>query len=339
MPSAQRVNWAKFRVLAVAAASSLILGTISYLLTGGTIFEPKATLYLYMDDATGLVAGSPVRVDGIIVGKVDTVELSGSNDPQRVVRVSVKVDRDRLDAITVDSTAQTSTDSPIGDKYVDITSGVSPQHLLPGAEITFKSSPDLMRSIDLATFQKKIHEIELLLDDVEQGRSPLGKFIAGDEFYTQLNNKIRALQQSIHAAADTTTAVGQALYTDQLYREAMEPLRKLDESLAKLQSGQGSMGQALRDPQQYASALAQMGELRNSIAGIRRADMMHSDQMHRDLSRQVDTMIQAVDAFNAGPLLTTSAVYDNLTGMAREVQGTMKDFRENPKKFLRLKLF
>ena len=339
MPSAQRVNWAKFRVLAVAAASSLILGTISYLLTGGTIFEPKANLYLYMDDATGLAAGSPVRVDGIIVGKVDMVELSGSNDPQRVVRVSVKVDRDRLDAITVDSTAQTSTDSPIGDKYVDITSGVSPQHLQPGAEITFKSTPDLMKSIDLATFQKKIHEIELLLDDVEQGRSPLGKFIAGDELYTQLNNKIRSLQESMHAAADTTTAVGQALYTDQLYREAMEPLRKLDESLAKLQSGQGSMGQALRDPQQYASALAQVGELRNSIAGMKRADMMHSDQMHRDLSRRVDTMIQAVDAFNAGPLLTTSAVYDNLTGMAREVQGTMKDFRGNPKKFLRLKLF
>src|SRR5437899_1473453 len=154
MPSAQRVNWAKFRVLAVAVAASLILGTISYLLTGGTPFEPKTTLYLYMDDATGLASGSPVRVDGISVGKVEKVELSGSNDPKRVVRVSVKVDRDRLDAIAVDSTAQASTDTPIGDKFVDITSGVSPQHLQPGAEITFKGSPELMKSIDLATFQK-----------------------------------------------------------------------------------------------------------------------------------------------------------------------------------------
>ncbi len=339
MPSAQRVNWAKFRVLAVAVAASLILGTISYLLTGGTPFEPKTTLYLYMDDATGLARGSPVRVDGISVGKVDSVELSGSNDPKRVVRVSVKVDRDRLDAITVDSTAQASTDSPIGDKFVDITSGVSPQHLQPGAEITFKGTPELMKSIDLATFQKKIHEIELLLDDVEQGRSPLGKFIAGEELYTELNNKIRALQQSMHAAADTTSSIGQALYTDKLYRETLEPLRKLDESLAKLQSGQGSIGQALHDGQQYASALAQVAELRSSISSMKNADIVKSDQMHRDLSRQVDSMILAVDAFNAGPLLTTSAVYENLNGMAREVQGTVKDFRENPRKYLRMKLF
>jgi len=339
MPSAQRVNWAKFRVLAVAVAASLILGTISYLLTGGTPFEPKTTLYLYMDDATGLAPGSPVRVDGISVGKVGSVELSGSNDPKRVVRVSVKVDRDRLDAITVDSTAQASTDSPIGDKFVDITSGVNPQHLQPGAEITFKGTPELMKSIDLPTFQKKIHEIELLLDDVEQGRSPLGKFIAGEELYTELNNKIRGLQQSMHAAADTTSSIGQALYTDKLYRETMEPLRKLDESLAKLQSGQGSIGQALKDGQQYASALAQVVELRSSIGSMKNAEMMKSDQMHRDLSRQVDSMIQAVDAFNAGPLLTSSAVYENLNGMAREVQGTAKDFRENPRKYLRMKLF
>jgi phospholipid/cholesterol/gamma-HCH transport system substrate-binding protein len=119
----------------------------------------------------------------------------------------------------------------------------------------------------------------------------------------------------------------------------MEPLRKLDENLAKLQSGQGSIGQALHDGQQYASALAQVAELRNSISSMKNADLMKSDQMHRDLSRQVDSMIQAVDAFNAGPLLTTSAVYENLNGMAREVQGTVKDFRENPKKYLRMKLF
>jgi len=62
MPSAKLVNWAKFRVLAVAVAAMLILGTISYLLTGGSVLEPKITLYLYMDDATGLAPGSPVRV-------------------------------------------------------------------------------------------------------------------------------------------------------------------------------------------------------------------------------------------------------------------------------------
>ena len=126
MPSARQVNWAKFRVLAVSVAALLILGTISYLLTGGSFLQPQTTLYLYLDDATGLAPGSPVRVDGIGVGKVAVVELSGSSKPDRVVRVSINVERARLTSITSDSTAQI-TSEVLGDKFVDITSGVSPQ--------------------------------------------------------------------------------------------------------------------------------------------------------------------------------------------------------------------
>jgi phospholipid/cholesterol/gamma-HCH transport system substrate-binding protein len=32
------------------------------------------------------------------------------------------------------------------------------------------------------------------------------------------------------------------------------------------------------------------------------------------------------------------AMYENLDGLTREMQGLMKDFRANPKKFLRIKL-
>jgi hypothetical protein len=53
----------------------------------------------------------------------------------------------------------------------------------------------------------------------------------------------------------------------------------------------------------------------------------------------VAALIRQVDEFNSGPMLTTSAVYDNLQGMAHELQTTTKEFRENPQKFLRLKLF
>ena len=47
MPSARRVNWARFRVSMVCLVASLILLTLFYLLTGGTLFQPKATLFMY----------------------------------------------------------------------------------------------------------------------------------------------------------------------------------------------------------------------------------------------------------------------------------------------------
>src|SRR3982074_725952 len=103
MPSPQRVNWARFRVSAVCFAALTILGTLIYLLTGGTLLERKAELYLYIPDATGLGDGSPVRVDGIDVGKVSSVGLSGSTQPDRVIRVVLKIERKQLVKIPVDS--------------------------------------------------------------------------------------------------------------------------------------------------------------------------------------------------------------------------------------------
>ena len=339
MPSARQVNWAKFRASAVILAGLLILGTLAFLLTGGTILEPKTQIYLYLPDATGVAPGSPVRVDGIGVGKVILVELSGSNEANRVVKVTMSIGRDRLASITGDSTAETATDTIIGDKFIDVTSGTGASHLMPGGELQFKGSGDLMQRVDIAQFQKQMHLIEVLLDDIEQGRSPLGEFIMGETIYNDLRKRITELQRGIHVAADTTTAVGQALYTDTLYRQITEPLRQLDESLARLQSGQGTGGALLRDTQQYEQALAQVADLRRSIESLHGAEMMTSDRAYRDWTRQAAAIVRQVDEFNAGPMLTTSAVYDNLQGMAKEFQATTKEFRENPQKFLRIKLF
>jgi phospholipid/cholesterol/gamma-HCH transport system substrate-binding protein len=323
----------------VILAGLLILGTVAFLLTGGTLLEPKVQIYLYLPDATGVEPGSPVRVDGIGVGKVTLVELSGSSQPERVIKVTMSIGRARLTAISLDSTADTVSDTIIGDKFIDVTSGTGVRHLMPGGELQFKGTGDLMQRLDLVQFQQQMHVIEVLLDDIEQGRSPLGEFIMGDAIYNELRDKIAELQRGIHVAADTTTAVGQALYTDALYRKLIEPLRQLDESLARLQSGQGTGGALLRDTQQYEQALAQVADLRRSIGSLHGAEMMTSPRAYDDWTRQAADLIRQVDRFNAGPMLTSSAVYDNLQGMAREIQTTTKEFRENPQKFLRIKLF
>jgi phospholipid/cholesterol/gamma-HCH transport system substrate-binding protein len=339
MPSREHVSWAKFRVLAVTAAAMLILGTISFLLTGGTFMEPKTTLYLYLDDATGLSQGSPVRVDGIGVGKVETVELSGSNEPLRVVRVSLKVDRDWLDSITVDSTAQASSDTMVGDKFVDIASGTSPQHIEPGGELKFKGTPELMKSIDLSQFEVQVRSISKLLDDIEGARTPLGQFIAGDELYKQLLARIADLQHRMREATRTTSAVGEVLYTDALYRRVMDPIRQLDASLAKLHSGQGTLGRALRDNQQYEQVRGQLASLKSSLETMQSADMIRSDAAYNDWTRQLRSLIRQVDDWNANPLMTTSAAYENVNGMARELQETIRDLRTDPRKYLRIKVF
>jgi phospholipid/cholesterol/gamma-HCH transport system substrate-binding protein len=348
MPSAQRVVWAKFRVSAVILVALAILGTIAYLLTGGTLLESTVTLYLYLADATGLSSGTPVEVNGIGVGKVQSVILSGSTNPDRVVKVTMTVERQRLSNITTDSTAQIASETAIGDKVVAISSGTSAGHIPPNGEIPMKPPSELLKTLEsnrdsvvspIGQFQKQVDAIDAVIGDIEQGKNRVGEFVIGDQIYRSLLKRIVEIERAAKALSDTTGAVGHELYTDQLFRQIHDPLAKLDRSLAELQAGQGSLGKFLHDPAQYAQLRGSLGNLRNSIADFKKGPFVSSEQSYSAWNRQVAGLIRSVDEFNSTPMMATSATYDNLNGAARQIQQTLKEFRENPRKFLRLKVF
>ncbi|SPF41086.1 Mammalian cell entry related domain protein [Candidatus Sulfopaludibacter sp. SbA4] len=337
MPSVSRVNWAKFRVAAVCVVATIILATLVYLLTGGTLLQQKATVYLYIPDASGLTSGSPVRVDGIDVGKVDSVNLSGSKQPNRVIRVAMTVERGRLASVPADSFAQLSSEDLAGDKFVDITSGRSTDRMAPNGELSYKEQTDFMKSLDLSQVAKQLRDVDAVITDIEQGKSRLGQFIQGDEFYRDLRRRTTELQNGMRTIASTTNEVGQSLYTDKLYRQVSEPLATLDQDLAKLQSGQGTGGQLLRDSAQYDQLQASARDLQKTIGDLRSGDFLKSDQMYNEWCRGLAALIQNVEQMNADPMLERSETYDNINGYAKEMRDLVRDFRKDPRKFLRLK--
>ena len=338
MPSRERVSWAKFRVLVVSLVALAILSTLLYLLTGGTLLERKATLYLYIPDATGLAHGSPVRVDGIGVGTVDTISLSGLNQPKRVVKVSLKVEGALLASIPVDSHAELSSETLIGDQFVDITSGTARNSIRPNTELTYKES-GMMKSLDLRQFEQKLRQVDAMLTDIEQGRSRVGKFILGEEVYDSLKKRVGQMYQDIRTATSQNTAVGQALYTDHLYRQISQPLIELDQTLARFQSGQGSLGQLLTDSAQYERVRAGAQDFTRAVDDFHASELVRSDASYRQWNQSLESLVLAVDSLNANPLFSTSQIFDNLNGYSRELRDSLRDFRSDPKKFLRLKLF
>ena len=339
MPSPQRVRWAEFRVIVVASVSLMILLTLIYLLSGTTLLRAQAELYVYVPDATGLDIGSPVEVNGIVVGHVKGVQLTSSNVAGREVKVTLDVLKDHLSTIPDDSYAQIDTESLVGDKLIEITSRTSPTSIRPGAELQFKPQSDIMERLDLSQFAAQLRSVDAMLTEIEQGQTVLGQFILGDEMYSTLLRRVGDIESAVHAAASTTSDVGSVLYTDRLYQQIREPIVQLDQALAKLQSGQGALGQALHDPADFASALNDIQSLRKSIANLRGADWMTSDESYASWNRTVAGWIQNVDQMNSSPLFNTSEMYDSLAGAAREMQDSLRDFRENPRKYLRLKVF
>jgi phospholipid/cholesterol/gamma-HCH transport system substrate-binding protein len=267
------------------------------------------------------------------------VILSGSTNPDRIVKVTMTVERERLPNITADSTAQIASETAIGDKFVAISSGSSAGHIQPNGEIPLQRSSELLKTLDIGQFQKQVDAIDAVIGDIEQGKSLVGQFVIGDEIYRSLLKRIVDIERTVKAVAGTSGAVGHELYTDQLYRQIHDPLAKLDQSLAQMQAGRGGIGQFLRDPAQYAQLRGSLGNLRSSMADLRKQPWVNSEQSYTGWNRQVTSLIRNVDDFNATPMMATSAVYDNLNGAARQMQRTLKEFRENPRKFLRMKVF
>ena len=70
-------------LVAVAAAGIFLI------VARRTFLRHEFTLTVLVDDSAGVAASSPVLVNGIPVGHVVRVSLSGSKDPNRVVRIDM----------------------------------------------------------------------------------------------------------------------------------------------------------------------------------------------------------------------------------------------------------
>jgi len=310
-----------------------------YLLSGGTLFQEKATIYLYVPDSTGIGNGSLVTVDGIEIGKVDGVALSGDTRPDRIVKITISVSSTFLRTIPSDSYAELSSENIIGDRFVDITSGTSRTPIRPNGVIRYKETGDMLKRLDLSQFHKQLDAVDQQITDIEQGRGPVGQLVRGTGMYDEWRKLLREAQAGVHTIAAQNGPLGSVVYTDQEYEAVRKLVRNLDESLARLESGQGDLGQLLRDDARYQQLTASFVGLRGSIDAIKGGAWLQSDADYRSWSQGLAGLIRSVDEFSASPEMTTAQVYESLHGMSRELEKNLRDFRLNPKKFLRMKLF
>jgi hypothetical protein len=338
MPTSRQVSWAKIRITAVAVAALAILSVLMYLLSGGTWFEEKSTLFLYVPDSTGLSPGSVVRVNGVDVGRVKSIALSGSSQANRVVRLTLTVERQYLPSIPADAFAQINSDTALGDKFVDIdkTESKTTVPVQDNSEIAFKPQQDLLKTLDIQQFADQLHSIETLLDDLEQGRNAAGQLLVSDALYVNIQQGLGDFKRQIEKITSKTNPVGSMLYTDEFYRQIREPLLLLDRRLSDLQAGNGQLAELLTKNVKFAQLRDDLVNFRQPIEKFNKSALLASDEMYNDWSRGLTSLIQGVETFNTNPLITSSELYDSLNGLASELRDQVKEFRQDPRKFLRI---
>jgi phospholipid/cholesterol/gamma-HCH transport system substrate-binding protein len=354
MADPKKVRWSQLKVGVVGLVAFVILAALIFLLTSSKgFFQKTALLHTFMDDASGMAEGTPVRLNGFTVGSLDKVELITPSEPKRSVRFIMKVQEKFLRQIPVDSVAGISAANLLGDKFINITKGRNPQTVKDGAEIKSLQAqdiPELMAQTAnlLQTFQTIVTRLDSLLAGVEAGKGNIGKLLKDEELYNRLNGIATEGQNLLADVRKGQGTISKLIYDDALYQEIRSPIKRVDALLADLQAGNGSAGKLLKDPVLYDEAKASLAEIRVLLADLNAGKgtagkLLKDDALHKRLEELVAKFNGTIDKINSGQgtlgqMLVNPALYDSLSSATREFQSLAKDMRANPKKFLTIRL-
>jgi phospholipid/cholesterol/gamma-HCH transport system substrate-binding protein len=355
MADRRKIQWSQLKTGIVASAAFVILFVLVFLLTSSKgLFTQNATLRTYRDDASGLGEGAPVRLNGIPIGYLDKVRLTGARDPLRTVEFDMTVKRPFLAEIPVDSLAGIAASNLLGDKFINITKGHSPTHVQPDAEVAAdiqaKDIPELMAQTAnlMAGFQSIVGRLDNLLAGVEQGKGNLGKFVKDEDLYNRLDEIASEGQQLLADVRGGGGTISKLIYDPALYDEIRAPIKRINDMLGDLDAGKGTAGKLLKDPALFDEAKQTMDEIHGLVADINAGKgtagkLVKDDELYQRLDDLTSKLNATIDKINSGQgtvgqLMVNPALFDSLNGATREFQSLAKDMRANPKKFLTIRL-
>jgi len=333
-------KWASSRVTAVISVAFFIALTLVFLLTGSgqEILHRSVVVKTYFDDGTGLVRTADVFLDGIKVGEVKAVRLVNTNDTARAIEVEMNLQKNFLSAIPDDSQTEITADNLVGDKYINIKRGRSMRAIVAGEELKrVPPAPNFDPADLIATLSATLKRATDLLDQIENPATPLGTLVKGEDLYATVRDDIRAIQDALTAYASPKSQIGQAIFGQDLYNRVRKPVLDIDEQLADIQN-------SLQDSSQYDNALASIRKFHDSVRQMESSPMMASDEQYRSTLARLHDLNAAFDELTQGDgqvaqLLSTTQLYEQLAGTSRETRTFLHDFRLNPQKYLRLKVF
>lgn len=342
----------RMKVTGVVLAASAVVAVLIWLLTGGGVglFARKVDMKTYLPDATGLSVNASVRLNGIQVGAVKHINISGYLDRQRAVRVDLRVEKNYLSKIPVDSLTSIGSDTMVGEKFLDIAAGKNPATVHDGSELRSEPYDTAEDKADLIfALQDSLRKVDAMVAEVASPSTPVGHYVVGEQEYDQALRSIVTFESEMRSAVSLKTATGDAVFTTNLYQRIEKPLRQFDEALQALQRGEGDAGHFYASDEQYNSLVSQVRDLRKSISDAR-ADLDKSraglldDESYKKLRRLLASTDASLAALNrgegtAGELLSSPQLYESLVGSLKELRELISDYGAHPEKYNRTKLF
>jgi phospholipid/cholesterol/gamma-HCH transport system substrate-binding protein len=323
-------------------AALLVLSVLLYLLMGGNPLRRNVIIRSYVTDSGGMSRGSPVRLNGLPIGKVESVGLAPEPRGNRIVEIRMSVEAAAAARLPEDSIVEIGAENLLGDKLIAITAGRSDRPVAPGGELRYQPPAEIDRAQVIASFDRNLRLIDRLLDDIESGRGSLARFIRDDALYESARTRLQQFESSL-SGLRSTGQLSELLRKDDVHRSIEATIARYDTLLADLEGGRGAAGEFLRSSRQHEDMLRRIASLRGQIARIRKNRFLRTDEDYERWNREIERLMAAIDKLNFGDgslarLLHTAHTYESLAGASQNLQEGLRQFQRDPRKFLRIDL-
>ena len=358
MPQRRQLTWTELRVgLFVLVGLSVLAAGIFYV-TGAGPLSPKYRIKTYLPDASQLARGAPVRLDGVEVGNVESISLVPRTagkpmDRKKNIEIVMRIDRNYQHDILTDSVASPRTEGLLGNRYVTITRGftgapIPDNGVIPGseekamAEVVERSAEVLGNLSALST------DVRELIGGVQQGRGSLGKMLTDDQAYNHMNSMLAKGDAMMTSIRNGEGSLGKLVSSDELYTKVDQGVDSMNVMLADMRAGKGTLGKLIYDPTLYDQTKETMTNasamLRDVRAGKGSLGKFVSDDALYDKLRETSANFASASAklnentTTVGKMFSDPKLYDNLAALTGDMRLLIGDFRQNPKKFLHIKV-
>jgi phospholipid/cholesterol/gamma-HCH transport system substrate-binding protein len=356
LPSQKQLKWSQLRVGITVILASLTLGFLLFLMSGTSgLFTARISMKSYFDNAQGLRVGAPVRLSGVDIGNVTHIRIVPDKDKaQTPVEVTMKVSTKYNYAMRRDSITSLETAGVLGETYLDIDSSQAVGSVVQdGDTLPTQVHPDFNQVVrasqgTLQNMDALLKRADRILAFAESGKGSLGKLIYDPTLYNRFSSTVAEFQKIVEQVGSGQGSLGALISRNDAYDKFIATLDKLNGVMDDIQQGKGSAGKFLKDPSLYNNAndtIANMKKLSEDIsAGKGTIGKLTKDE---ELARKLDNTITKLSALTteleagqgtAGKLFKDESLYNNANQMLVESRDLVKAIRENPKKYLSIKL-
>jgi phospholipid/cholesterol/gamma-HCH transport system substrate-binding protein len=236
--------------------AGFVLFTIAIFVIGSkdNLFTPTFQIRSEFVSVAGLKSGSSVRLNGIIVGKVETVEIQASDK----VLVIMIIENSVREYIKNDSRVTIGSDGLVGNKVVEITPGtpgapgvednamlasdkpIEVQDIMIGLKESSENASDITK--DLSEITSKVND----------GQGTLGQLVNNDNLYNSVDSTFRSFagsssQMNILFAKINTTVDNVTVDVEQLTKQINAISTDFAEITRKMNSSESVIGTLLTD--------------------------------------------------------------------------------------------